>query len=81
MPPEIGVTSILKSPVWMTVPSGVPIARATESGMLWFTWINSIVKHPSRKEAPTFFVKICVLYSRSCSSSFSSIKAAVSGSV
>ena len=35
--PLMGVRSILKSPVWITTPSGVWMASATESVMLWFT--------------------------------------------
>ena len=33
----MGVESILKSPVWTTVPSPVWMANATLSAMEWFT--------------------------------------------
>ena len=39
--PSMGVESILKSPVWTTVPMRVWMAKATESAMEWFTWMNS----------------------------------------
>ena len=53
------------------------MASATESAIEWFTWMNSISKQPSLKRSPGFFVNICVLYSRSNSSSFSSMMPAV----
>ncbi len=37
MSPCMGETSILKSPVCMTIPIGVRIARETASATLWFT--------------------------------------------
>ena len=39
--PSMGVESILKSPVWTIVPILVRMAKAAESAMEWFTWINS----------------------------------------
>jgi hypothetical protein len=44
--PSTGVWSNLKSPVWTTVPAGVRIASANESGIEWATWIGSTVKWP-----------------------------------
>ena len=46
--PSMGVESILKSPVWTTVPIRVWMAKATASAMEWFTWMNSTVNLPAR---------------------------------
>ena len=45
--PSSGVWSILKSPVWMTVPTGVVTASATAPGMLCVTRRNSIERSPT----------------------------------
>jgi hypothetical protein len=39
-----GERSILKSPVWMTTPTGVSMARATQSTSEWVTRMGSMVK-------------------------------------
>ena len=41
-----GGRSILKSPVWITTPTGVSTARATQSTSEWVTRIGSMVKGP-----------------------------------
>ena len=46
--PSMGVESILKSPVWTIVPIRVWMAKATESAMEWFTWMNSTWNLPAR---------------------------------
>ena len=45
--PSTGVWSSLKSPVWITTPSGVVMARAQPSTMEWATRRNSTLKQPS----------------------------------
>src|SRR5215475_10785492 len=45
--PSIGVGSILKSPVWMIVPTGVLIASANESTIECVTWKKSTLKQPT----------------------------------
>ena len=47
-----GVWSNLKSPVWMTSPTGVCIAMPVASGMLWHTWKNSAVNAPKVNVSP-----------------------------
>ena len=46
--PSMGVESILKSPVCTTAPIRVWMAKATESAMEWFTWMNSTWNLPAR---------------------------------
>ena len=43
-----GSWSILKSPVWTTMPAGVRMATARASGMEWLTAMNSQSKGPMR---------------------------------
>ena len=71
MPPETGVGSILKSPVWTHTPAGVWMAKATASAMEWFTWMNSTRKAPARTVSPASQVMSLVLFTRWCSSNFS----------
>ena len=77
MPPEMGVGSILKSPVWTTVPTGQVMAKATASAMEWFMWMNSTVNLPARITSPASQVLMVVLSSSLCSSSLSSTRPAV----
>ncbi len=76
--PSIGVWSILKSPVWTTMPAGVWMASAAQSGMLCVTRMNSTVNGPivtrSRGRTGTSWRP-----SIPCSSSFGSTSASVSG--
>ena len=46
--PSTGVWSNLKSPVWMTVPTGVRIARPIASGIEW------PIRNASTENAPTW---------------------------
>ena len=69
--PLMGVGSILKSPVWMMVPTGVWMAKQTASAMEWFTWMNSTLKRPARMTSPASQVTSLVLSTNRCSSSFS----------
>ncbi len=48
-----GSWSILKSPVWRTVPAGVWIATASASGIEWFTATNSSSKGPKVMASPS----------------------------
>ena len=75
--PSMGVESILKSPVWTTVPMRVWIAKATESAMEWFTWMNSTWNLPAFTVWPASTVTSLVLSSSRCSWSFSRISPAV----
>ncbi len=50
--PSSNVGSILKSPVMITVPTGVWMAKATASAMEWFTWMNSTEKQPAFTTSP-----------------------------
>ncbi len=59
--PSMGVESILKSPVWTTVPMWVWMAKATESAMEWFTWMNSTVNLPALTLLPGSQVMSLVL--------------------
>ena len=49
--PTSGVGSIFQSPVCSTVPSGVRIASAFDSGIEWATLMNSIANGPSVRRA------------------------------
>jgi hypothetical protein len=73
----MGVGSILKSPVWITVPTGHLIAKLTESAMEWLAWMNSTVNLPAFIVSPASQVIICVLSSRWASSSLSLTSPAV----
>ena len=77
--PSIGVWSILKSPVCTSVPTGVWMASATQSGMLCVTRMNSISNGPtvtrSRGRTGT---RRCAP-SSPCSFSLGSMNASVSG--
>ena len=75
--PSMGVESILKSPVWTTVPIFVWMAKATESAMEWFTWMNSTVNLPARTLLPASTVMSFVDFTNWCSSSFSLMRPAV----
>ena len=75
--PSMGVESILKSPVWTTAPIRVWMAKATESAMEWFTWMNSTWNLPARMVWPASTVMSLVVCSRPCSCSFSLISPAV----
>ena len=75
--PSMGVESILKSPVWTMVPMWVWMAKATESAMEWFTWMNSTVNLPARTLLPGSTVMSLVLFTSPCSSSFSLMSPAV----
>ena len=77
IPPWMGVVSILKSPVWTTVPTGDLMAKATASAMEWFTWMNSTENLPAWITSPASQVIILVLDTRRCSSSFSWISPAL----
>ena len=46
-----GVSSIFQSPVWMTVPAGVRMASAFDSGIEWATSISSMSNGPRVKRA------------------------------
>ena len=50
--PMVGVGSIFQSPEWTTVPSGVRIASAQDSGIEWATGTNSTSKGPSFRRPP-----------------------------
>ena len=73
----MGVESILKSPVWTMVPILVWMAKATESAMEWFTWMNSTVNLPARTLLPASTVMSLVDFTSWCSSSFSLMRPAV----
>ena len=75
--PSMGVESILKSPVWTTVPMRVWMAKATESAMEWFTWMNSTWNLPAFTVWPASTVTSLVLSSSRCSWSFSLMSPAV----
>ena len=77
MPPWMGVGSILKSPVWMQVPTGHLMAKPQASAMEWLTWMNSTVNLPAFTLSPASQVMSLVLLSRRCSSSFSFTRPAV----
>ena len=77
--PSSAVGSILKSPVMMTVPTGVRMAKETASAIEWFTWMNSIEKQPALTTSPGWCVTIFVFSSRPCSSSLSLMRPSVSG--
>ena len=51
--PSSGSWSILKSPVWTTMPAGVRMATARASGMEWLTATNSQSKGPMRSRLPS----------------------------
>ena len=51
--PSSGSWSILKSPVWTTMPAGVRMATARASGMEWLTATNSQSKGPMRSRCPS----------------------------
>ena len=51
--PMIGVGSIFQSPVCSTVPAGVRIASALDSGIEWATLMKSIVNGPSVSRPPS----------------------------
>ena len=59
--PIVGVGSIFQSPECSTVPSGVRIARAQDSGIECATGMNSTSKGPSLIEPPTGTVSISSL--------------------
>ena len=50
--PSMGVKSTLKSPVCTRTPAGVCMASPTESGMEWFTLMNSTAMQPSFTVCP-----------------------------
>ena len=75
--PSMGVESILKSPVWTMVPMRVWMAKATESAMEWFTWMNSTWNLPARTVLPGSTVMILVESSSLCSWSLSLTRPAV----
>ena len=77
MPPWMGVESILKSPVWTHMPTGVLMAKATASAMEWLTWMNSTLNRPALTTSPASQVMSLVLSSRRCSSSLSFTSPAV----
>ena len=77
MPPWMGVESILKSPVWTTVPMGHLMAKATASAMEWLTWMNSTENLPAFTTSPASQVMSLVLSRSRCSSSFSFTRPAV----
>ena len=77
--PSSGVWSILKSPVWTTVPTGDPIASASASGMLCVTRRNSIVRSPTDTCSRGLTGTSRSAASIPCSSSFASTSASVSG--
>src|SRR5215831_1393385 len=52
-PPSNGVGSIFQSPVWSTVPAGVRIASAFDSGIEWATLMKSMAKGPIDKCPPS----------------------------
>ena len=75
--PSMGVESILKSPVWTIVPIRVWMAKATESAMEWFTWMNSTWNFPARTVCPGSTVMSFVELTSPCSCNFSLISPAV----
>ena len=75
--PSMGVESILKSPVWTMAPILVWMAKAQESAMEWFTWMNSTVNLPARTLLPDSTVISLVDLVSWCSSSFSLMRPAV----
>ena len=72
--PSAGVWSILKSPVWMTRPAGVVIARPMASGMEWHTRKNSIPNLPILNGEPGSTTLRRASRSRPCSFSFTVIR-------
>ena len=77
MPPDTGVASILKSPVWTHTPTGHLMAKPQASAMEWFTWMNSTENLPAFTVSPDSQVMSLVLSSSRCSSSFSFTSPAV----
>ena len=78
--PSSDVGSILKSPVMITVPTGVWMAKATASAMEWFTWMNSTGEAARLHDvAGVMGHELGVLLTRSCSSSLSLMRPSVSG--
>ena len=74
--PSSGSWSILKSPVWRTVPAAVVTCTAKASGMEWFTATNSQSKGPKLCCWPSATTVVTGLMR--CSFSFASRKASVS---
>ena len=50
--PSMGVRSSLKSPVWITVPTGVVTARQQASAIEWLTLMNSTDILPAVTTSP-----------------------------
>ncbi len=74
--PSSGSWSILKSPVWTTMPAGVRMATASASGMEWLTATNSQSNGPMRSRCPSATSSV---YGRMrCSWSLASMSARVS---
>ena len=77
--PTIGVVSILKSPIWITVPTGVLIARAAESAIEWLVRTNSTEKFcPALITFPYFARTSFTLDKRLCSFNLCSTRPIVS---
>src|SRR6266566_2233517 len=67
--PSTGVWSILKSPEWITMPTGVWIASAVVSGILCATWMNSTLKGPSSTTSPALISRKSTCSASLCSRS------------
>jgi hypothetical protein len=50
--PMVGAGSIFQSPVWISVPSGVVMARETGSGIEWVTVTASMSNGPTVNRSP-----------------------------
>ena len=68
--PLMGVGSILKSPVWITTPTGHLMAKLTASAMEWLAWMNSTENFPAWITSPASQVTSLVASSSLCSSNF-----------
>ncbi len=77
--PMSGVGSIFQSPVCSTMPAGVRIASALDSGIEWATLMKSMANGPSVSRPPsgTTFIGICG--APGSEARFASNKAAVNG--
>ena len=73
-----GVGSILKSPVWTILPTGVVMPRPTPSTMLCVTRMNWILNGPISTTSLGFTGISSTFWSSSCSMSFSFIRPSVS---
>src|SRR5256885_1311970 len=76
--PSTGVWSILKSPEWITMPTGVWMASAVVSGMLCATWMNSTLKGPSSTTSPAVISRKSTCSASLCSRSLFLMKPRVS---